>query len=65
MNMTKLFNGLSRQRAVTNTHLSNDFHKRVGISYWQRLGRFYSFRKVYSFFKTKYKIFTLMGTKNV
>jgi hypothetical protein len=55
--MTNLFNGLSRQSIVSNTNFTNDFHKRVGISYWQRLGRFYSFRKLYSIFQNQIQNF--------
>jgi hypothetical protein len=36
-----------------NSILKNDFHKRVGISYWQRLGRFNTFRQTYSFLQNK------------
>ncbi|YAF95016.1 MAG: hypothetical protein AB3A66_20900 [Nodularia sp. CChRGM 3473] len=51
--MRKLFNRLLLPKKLPVLNQKNDFHKRVGTNYWQRLSRFYVFRKTYSILQTQ------------
>lgn len=47
MNLSK--NIHQRKTANPQFQSKNDFYQRIGAKYWQRLGRFYTFRKAYSY----------------